>query len=93
MTKQKTIVQKHSANFDTLKRAFASGDVALVECEEIATGEQIAVICTVVFDGTEYQITPFARFFNGNPYELIRPPDPAGGFSPTEAEEDKRMKR
>ena len=74
MAKRKTIVQKHSANFETLQRAFNDGQVALMECEEKATGEKVAVICAYVWDGETYNFTPFARFFNGNPYELLIPP-------------------
>lgn len=75
MAKEKTIVQKHNENFETLRKAFANGDVCLMDCIENATGEHVAVICTYVFDGKEYQIAPFARFFNGNPYELLTPPE------------------
>jgi hypothetical protein len=77
----KTIVQEHANNFATLKRAFAQGAVALMECQEVATGETVAVICAAVRTpdgGAEF--TPFARFFNGNPYEMLRPPNPDGGF-------------
>ena len=77
----KTIVQQHSQNFTTLKRAFAQGNVALMECQEVSTGETVAVICAAVKTpdgGAEF--TPFARFFNGNPYEMLRPPNPDGGF-------------
>ena len=74
-----TIVQDHQANFDTLNKTFKNGDVCLMDCIEKATGEHVAVICAVTFDpGTkEYVMTPFAKFFNGNPYELlINPNDP-----------------
>ena len=77
----KTIVQQHVLNFATLKRAFAQGDVALVECQEVSSGEIVAVICAAVRTpdgGAEF--TPFARFFNGNPYEMLKPPNPDGGF-------------
>lgn len=74
--KKNTIVQDHAANFETLKAAFAAGDVCLMDCIENATGEHVAVICTVSMVEGEYQMTPFARFFNGNPYELLTPPQP-----------------
>lgn len=77
----KTIVQKHAANFETLRRAFLSGDVALMECQVKATGESVAVICaTQEAEGEDTNFVPFAAFFNGNPYELLSPPDPDGGF-------------
>lgn len=80
--KNKTIVTAHKANFETLKKAFSSGNVALMECTEKITGEKVAVICAVVFDGEEYNFTPFAKFFNGNPYELLIPPTVPEGEKP-----------
>ena len=76
-----TVVQQHSQNFATLKLAFEHGNVALMECLEISSGEKVAVICAAVkeSDGS-VAFTPFARFFNGNPYEMLRPPNPDGGF-------------
>lgn len=77
MSKKKTIVQKHEANFETLKQAFANGDVCLMDCIERSTGEHVAVICAVHKEGKEYAFTPVARFFNDNPYELlVSPNDP-----------------
>ncbi|MHA2085645.1 MAG: DUF6117 family protein [Candidatus Thorarchaeota archaeon] len=69
-----TIVQDHQENFNTLSKAFEAGDVCIMDCIEKASGEHIAVICAVTFDGTDYQFTPFARFFNGNPYEMLESP-------------------
>lgn len=71
----KTIVTDHQANFDTLVRAFQSNNVALMDCVEKATGEHVAVICAYAPDEHgEVSFTPFAKFFNGNPYELLIPP-------------------
>jgi hypothetical protein len=74
--KKDRIVLKHKDNFETLKSAFASGDVALMDCIEKSTGEHVAVICCMGWDDAtkEYLITPFAKFFNGNPYELLSSP-------------------
>ena len=71
----------HRKNFDTLHEAFANGDVALMECQLAATGENVAVICAANRgpDG-EIEFAPFAMLFNGNPYELVNPPNPDGGF-------------
>lgn len=68
------IVLAHKKNFETLGKAFRAGHVALMDCIEKSTGEHVAVICAVVFDGKEYTFTPFARFFNGNPFEMLVPP-------------------
>jgi hypothetical protein len=69
-----TIVQDHTANFETLKKAFASGNVSIMDCILNATGEHVAVICAMNMVKGEYQMVPFAMFFNGNPYELLTPP-------------------
>jgi len=73
----KTVVQNHSENFNTLTDAFNNNEVCLMECIEKLTGEKIAVICGVWFNpkSNEYEFTPFAKFFNGNPYELLEPPE------------------
>ena len=64
----------HLKNFETLKRAFKSGDVALMECNDSKTGEAVTVICMTnrVEDAIEF--VPAARFFNGNPYDELNPP-------------------
>ena len=72
--KPKTIVQDHEANFNTLQRAFANNAVCLMDCIEKSTGEHVAVICAMVPDGEEIVFTPFAKFFNGNPFELLSSP-------------------
>lgn len=63
------------ANFQTLLRAAASGDLALMECTEIATGETRNVICAVGRDGGDVVSTPFGHLADGNPFELYRPPE------------------
>jgi hypothetical protein len=45
-----------------------------MDCIEKSTGEHVAVICAVSPQGKEFAFTPFAKFFNGNPYELLSPP-------------------
>jgi hypothetical protein len=71
----------HKTNFETLKQAFGAGDVALMECELATTGEVVAVICAANRhpDG-DIEFVPFATLFNGNPYEMLNPPNPDGGF-------------
>lgn len=60
-------------NFETLKRAFQRGDVALMECFDKQEGQTVAVICAVE-QGETVGFVPFAKFFNGNPYEQLVPP-------------------
>jgi hypothetical protein len=71
----------HKANFDTLKRAFEAGHVALLDCRDKKTGKPVAVIVALQQeeDG-EIGLVPFARLFDGNPYEELDPPDPKGGY-------------
>jgi len=71
----------HKTNFETLQQAFANGDVALMECQLVETGEEVAVICAASrHDDGEVEFTPFAMLFSGNPYEMLNPPRPGGGF-------------
>jgi len=75
-------------NFNTLLRAAASGDLALVECTDALTAEPRYVLCAIVRDGVDYAITPFGHLAPRNPYEAYElprtPPDPG---EPAPAEE------
>lgn len=81
MPKTRTVVQGHSANFETLKKAFENGDVALLECQLKATKEIVATIVALNRVGDEVEFAPFAIMLNGNPYELLNPPLPEAGFA------------
>ena len=75
------IADGHKANFKTLIKAIQAGDVALLECEMAATGETAAVICAAVeVSSGNVHFFPFALLFNDNPYKLVNPPNPEGGF-------------
>ena len=63
------------ANFNTLLRAAASGDLALVECADTATGEPRYVLCAVGRDGGNFVMTPFGHLAPGNPFEAYLPPE------------------
>ena len=71
----------HRQNFNTLQQAFRAGDVALMECQLASTGEAVPVICAANRqpDGS-VEFAPFAMLFGGNPYEMLNPPKPEGGF-------------
>ena len=62
------------ANFETLLQAAQAGDLALMECTEVASGETRYVLCAVGHDGGEYVMTPFGHLAPGNPYEAYIPP-------------------
>lgn len=71
------------ANFETLRAAFQHGDVALLECQLISTGEPSAVICAVNREAEEsLAFVPIAQLFAGDPYTLLSPPHPTqSGFA------------
>lgn len=84
----KKIVLAHKKNFETLTRAFREGQVCLLDCVEKSTGEHVAVICATQWNEEgEVDLMPFARFFNGNPYDMLEPPDP------DKTEKKRRVKR
>lgn len=63
-------------NFETLQKAFAAGDVALVECTDAKTGEYRAVVCLLNQLGDEIQIIPVCHLCTGNPFEEYKEPLP-----------------
>ena len=62
------------ANFDTLVKAAKAGDLALMECTEVDSGETRYVLCAVGRDDGDYVITPFGHLAPGNPYDAYIPP-------------------
>lgn len=64
------------ANFQTLLRAAAGGNLALLECTDAATGAPRYVVCAVGRDGEEFLFTPFGHLAEGNPYHAYVPPEP-----------------
>lgn len=68
------IAEDHRHNFDTLRQAFANGDVALLECKDVKTGQPVVVLCMVNKVHDEYKFAPVAKFFDGNPYDELEPP-------------------
>ena len=70
-------------NFETLQKVFENDDHCLIECETL-DGNYVAVICAATkLDDGSIQFQPFARMFEGNPYEeVIFPTDPKGPEKP-----------
>lgn len=62
------------ANFETLKRAFAEGNAALLECTDAKTGEYRAVLCAVQRDGDDFLMIPFGNLCTTNPFDEYKPP-------------------
>ena len=71
-------------NFQTLLRAAASGDLALVECLDVDTREPRYVLAAIARDGEEYAITPFGHLAPANPFDTYLPPAPDGDFATPE---------
>jgi hypothetical protein len=69
------IQQPHRDNFHTLQQAFSDGAACLLECHERATGRPVYVLCAVNRNGLDYELVPFARLFDDNPYDLLAAPD------------------
>lgn len=68
-------------NFETLLRAAADGNLALLECADTATGETRYVICAVSRDDGDYVFTPFGHLADGDPYEAYTPPNSGDGIA------------
>jgi len=64
----------YRANFETLRRAFLNGDAALLECTSRETGEPVYAVVAVQQQGDEFELVPFAKLFDDNPYEELDPP-------------------
>lgn len=65
------------ANFETLREAMLNGDVALLECQCVSTGQPVAAICAVNRGSDQsFDFVPIAQLFAGDPYKLLNPPYP-----------------
>jgi hypothetical protein len=70
------LTRAEKKNFQTLEKVFGDGAQGLLECElavDIPAGTRVAVVTAIVFDGSEYHMTPFALMVPGNPYETLKP--------------------
>lgn len=78
------IPQGHKQNLETIIKAAEHGALAVVECFNKRENRVVNVLCAIGFDGMEYAISPFAQLFDDNPYDILSPPGPEGGFIDTE---------
>lgn len=75
-------------NLQMLKKAFGNLDVALIECQLVATGKVIPVICAVNRRPPgRFELVPVAQLFRGDPYCLVNPPREDGSGFFTQAEQ------
>ena len=70
-----SIAAGYKANFKTLCDAIRNDDVCLMECTDAVTGKPVMVICAVQRDSDAFEMVPFAKLFDGNPYEELIPPE------------------
>jgi len=68
------IPDPYRRNFETLLRAAADGNLALMECRDAVTGAPRYVLCAVGRDEGGYVMTPFGHLHDGNPYDAYLPP-------------------
>ena len=61
-------------NFETLLNAAKHDDLALLECQDINTGENRSVLCAVNRSQDGFEFIPLAKLFTVNPYDELRPP-------------------
>ncbi len=62
------------ANVQTLLRAAAAGDLALVAGTDARTGEPRFILCAVGRDAGTCVLTPFGHLAAGNPFDDYDPP-------------------
>ena len=62
-------------NFDTLCHAFERGEVSLLECKDAKTGQTVIALCAVQFFEGQFNMTPLAKLFDGNPFKELIPPE------------------
>lgn len=63
-----------ASNFDTLLRAAQDGNLALMECHDVISGEPRYVICALGWHEGDYLLTPLGHLAEGNPYDHYIPP-------------------
>ncbi len=69
-----TIPDHARTNFNTLLRAAADNNLALMECTDTLTGEPRYVIAAIGRDHRGIVVTPFGHLADGNPYDAYLPP-------------------
>lgn len=62
------------ANFHTIKRAAANGDLAIMRARRRADGEVVTLLCALEQDGETTCPKPLAVMVEGNPFDLFDDP-------------------
>ena len=68
------IQEGYKNNFETMRRAFKSDDVCLMECVDKRDGKRKVVVCMTNVVGEQIGMAPIAILFDENPYEVLEPP-------------------
>lgn len=63
------IPEPYRHNFETLLRAAADGNLALMECTDAVSSVPRYVLAAVGRMGGDFAITPFGHLHEGNPFE------------------------
>jgi hypothetical protein len=82
-----TLCDVDQQNLNVLAAAFENRDIALIECQVIAIGEVVPVICAVNRKpGGKMDLVPFAELFRGDQYERLSLPRSDGNGFVSQAE-------
>ena len=68
------------ANFETLKQAAINGDLALVDCFDVITGESVGCICAINRENNEYEMVLLAIMPYQPLYERVLLPGEGGTY-------------
>ena len=75
------IATGYQQNYDVILRAARNGDLVLVDCQLKESGDPVVVLCALSRrEDDTIDIVPLATMFDDNPYEILNPPDPDGGY-------------
>ena len=63
----------HGANLETIYRAARNSDLAVMEVNRKGSSEPAHLLVAVGRDGDQFNITPLAQLFDGDPYQQFAP--------------------
>lgn len=78
------LANSDNANFATLRRAEANGDLALVSAIRKADQKPVALVCAMQIEGDFIRPMPLAVLIEGNPFEDFEDPTVSGDTPETQ---------
>lgn len=63
-----------AANLETIRRAAANGDLAVMACRWVHDGSRVDVLCAASREGESVRMVPLATLFMDDPYKTLQPP-------------------